>query len=585
MNILGITAYFHDSSACLMQAGQLVAAAEEERFTRKKHESDLPVQAARYCLEQAGLTIADVDKVAWFEQPIPKLARQIWMGLPNWPWRGEQHARMDAQRPQREMRQRMGYEGEIDYVSHHQAHAASAYYYSGFTEAAIMTVDGVGEWETTSYGYGDQTGMHTLATVQFPDSLGLLYSTITAYLGFKVNNDEYKVMGLAPYGQPRYVTEMRKLITNGSGGDYQLDMQYFEYMSGQRMYSEALIDLFGHPPRQRETEVKAQHQDIAHSLQKVLEEILYEKMNWLHEQKPIDKLCMAGGVALNCVANGKIRTRTPYRQVFIQPAANDAGGALGAAAEVHARSTGQKPKTGPMTHVYLGPSYTAEQVKAMLDRTPVAYTEYTARTGTMIEEAAARLDRGQVLGWYQGRMEFGPRALGARSILADPRRENMRDHINSLVKKREAFRPFAPVVPEELAHKYFDLDHPSPFMLETSTVRTPIPLPAITHVDQTARVQTTNAQTNPRYTELLYAYYRLTGIPVLLNTSFNMRGEPIVCTPEEALACFVRAQIDALVIEDIIIDRQDIPAYWKRGLDIMYVRQQEAINHRVYTFL
>lgn len=584
MNVIGISAYFHDAACCVLRDGKLVAAAEQERFTRVKFDPSLPSAALRYCLAESGLCITDIDCVAYYEDPKKKLARQLWMGLPGLRPGMDAAKKLDAGRVEREIRELFGFEGRIELVDHHLAHAASAYFFSGFPEAALFTVDGVGEWTTTAYGRAHDAEIELFEEVHFPDSLGLLYSTITSFLGFGVNDGEYKVMGLAPYGRPTHVDQVRALVRSEAGGQYRLEMRYFDFLRGNRMYSDELVELFGMAPRPAESEIDPVHKDIAKSLQVVLEEILIEKASYLHQRVPSENLCMAGGVALNCVANGRVLREGPFRRLFVQPAANDAGGALGAAALAHVRLTGTRPDSEPMQHAYLGPAFSIEDVATVLAATPIKPRDFRGDEAGLVQATVERLAAGKVVGWFSGRMEFGPRALGARSIIADPRGPEMRDRINALVKKREAFRPFAPVVLEAKAHEHFELDHPSPFMLETCQVRSKLDLPAITHVDGSARVQTVNPRQNPRFAALLAEFDRKTGCPLLLNTSFNMRDEPIVCDPVDALRCFARSQIDALVLEDFLIDRDDLPPSWIL-LGGMGGGPRPGIGHDVYTFL
>ena len=583
-NIIGISCFFHDAACCLLKDGVLIAAAEEERFSRRKHDAGIPKLAFNYCLKEGGLTIDQVDYVAYYEEPAKKLARQIWMMLPGLPSEKKVLARFDPRRPEREIREVLGYEGPIDYVGHHQAHAASSFYYSGFKDAAILTVDGVGEWDTTSFGHGNGNGLEILETVEFPHSLGLLYSTITGYLGFEVNEGEYKVMGLAPYGQPRYVDLIRKLIINQPGGQYLLDLRYFDFQSFNRMHSDEMSSLFGHPPRQPRTEILDFHKDLARSLQYVLEEILMDKLQYLQKLTGSENLCMAGGVALNCVANGRIKREGPFKQMFVQPAAGDSGGALGAAAIVYKRCTnGNTESLSILRHAYLGPSFSSEEVASFVKSTGIEARDFRGREPQLLEAVAQRLAGGRFVGWFHGRMEFGPRALGARSILADPRGEKTQERINSIIKQRESFRPFAPAVLEDRAAAHFDLDHPSKYMLETCQVKSPIKLPAITHVDGSARVQTVDEETNPRFARLLRTFEQLTGCPILLNTSFNLNYEPIVCTPVDALICFIRSGLDTLVLEDFIIDRSAISAMSKLLLQRTAQVRPDAITYKTYT--
>jgi carbamoyltransferase len=585
-NVLGLSAHFHDAAACVLVDGALVAAAQEERFSRRKHDPAIPRAAFRYCLEAAGLTLADLDAVAYYEDPVKKLDRQLWMALPSLPSLAPQALfRLDALRPEREIRELLGWEGRIEFVEHHQAHGASAYYYSGFPEAAVLTVDAVGEWATTSYARAAGARLELLEEVRFPDSLGLLYSTLTAYLGFEVNDAEYKVMGLAPYGEPAHVDKIRALVHVADGGQFRLDLRYFDFLRGPTMYSPELCRLFGRPPRQPGAEPDRFAADVARSLQAVLEEILLAKVRYLHARAPSEHLCLAGGVALNCVAVGRIAREGPFRRVFVQPAATDAGGALGAAALAHVRLTGRRPSAGPLRHVFLGPEAASDEIAALFAPGTAGVRDFRGREPDLLEATVDRLAAGRVVGWFQGRMEFGPRALGNRSILADPRDASMRERVNALVKKREAFRPFAPAVLAPRAAAHFELDHPAPFMLETCRVRSALALPAITHVDGSARVQTVDAETNPRFYRLLEAFERRTGCPILLNTSFNLRGEPIVCTPLDALRCFLRSGLDTLVLGEHLLDRADVPASWLRWFADPAPAPPPAVSESAYTLL
>jgi carbamoyltransferase len=586
-----VSAHYHDAACCIIKDGKLIAAAEEERFSKVKHDSSIPTGAFRYCLREANATIDDVDCIAYYEDPYKKASRQIATNVLDLLQNPKRRFRIDPARPERDIRQSLGFNGRIEYVDHHLSHAASAFFYSGFADAALLTVDGVGEWATTTYGRGADAHIELFEEVSFPDSLGLLYSTITAYLGFDVNDAEYKVMGLAPYGRPLYVEQMRRLLDVNERGQYRLNMEYFDFLNGERMYSERLPELFGAAPREAESELGVFHKDLAASLQRTLEDILLEKARYLHDAVPVENLCMAGGVALNCVANGRIQREGPFARLFVQPAASDAGGSLGAAAVAHTRLTGRRPELKALPHVYLGPAYSnaeiRQTVRAIFPDTSIV--DCTGRPEELIAQTAQRLADGKVIGWFQGRMEFGPRALGSRSIIADPRRPEMRDRINALVKMREAFRPFAPAVLEDKAAEHFELDHPSPFMLETCQVISPLSLPAITHVDGSARVQTVSEQSNPRFHALLAEFDRLTGCPILLNTSFNMRGDAIVLDPVDAVWCFVVSDIDALVIGDYIVDRGFKLETWNKLKEIFTARAAkkrvapESVN--VYTFL
>jgi carbamoyltransferase len=588
MNVLGLSAFFHESACCLLQHGRLVAAAEEERFSRVKHDPRLPVSAFRFCLRAGGIGITDLDAVAFYESPLKKLSRQLWAGIPegaspDLPW-------LDPGAPERAIREGLGWDGPILFFDHHLSHAASAFLFSDFPEAALLTVDGVGEWATTSYGRGRGAEVELFEEVDFPHSLGLLYATLTSYLGFEVNDGEYKVMGLAPYGEPRFLDEMRRLVSPGPGGQYRLSLDYFDFVRGRRMYSDALSRLLGEPPRRPEAEITRFHQDVARSLQAVLEEILLAKARWLHERTGLPDLCMAGGVALNVVANGRILREGPFERLFVQPAAGDSGGCLGAAALAHVQLTGERPE--PLSHVYLGPRWSAEEIAGLLTATGIQAHDFRGREAELLEAVAVRLGRGQVVGWFHGPLELGPRALGGRSLLADPRDPRMRDRLNRLVKKREAFRPFAPSVLAEHAAAHFDLDHPSPYMLETCRVTSPLDLPAVTHVDGSARPQTVDPEVAPRYAALLEAFRRRTGCPLLVNTSFNVRGEPIVASPVDALSCMGVSGIDAVVLEDFLIDRAMLPQNWADLLPAWrersrsgFARGQSAISEDLYTFV
>lgn len=591
LNVIGISAGYHDSACSLLQDGVLVAAVQEERFSRVKNDKAFPRQAFRYCLQEGGITLADIDCIAYYEDPFLKLGRQLWMGMQtniSQMRRASVIERAVSRQPQQIIRKVFGYEGPIEVVEHHLSHAASSYYFSGFDEAAILTIDGVGDWATTTYGWGKGAGIQRFEQVDFPDSLGFFYSAITGYLGFEVNEGEYKVMGLAPYGQPLYVDKVRKLIQVTSEGQYRLNRKYFAFLNEDSMYTEELCRLLGRPPRVPESEIEQFHMDVARSVQMVLEEVLLDKVRYLHNKVPSENLCMAGGVALNVVANARCLREGPFKNLFVQPAAGDAGGSLGAAAMAHVRMTGKSPSRETLRHVYLGPAASSAEVHQLLKASLASFQDFRGRQEELIAYTVARLTEGKVIGWVQGRMEFGPRSLGARSILADARHPEMRAKINALVKMREAFRPFAPAVLESKAGEHFELDHPSPFMLETCKVISPLSLPSITHVDGSARVQTVNSETSLRFAALLKEFDRRTGCPILLNTSFNMRGDPIACTPYDAIMCFVQSKIDVLVLEDFIIERSGIPPMWSLEAQRAAAeknRNGEAVGHLVYTML
>jgi carbamoyltransferase len=590
MNILGLSAFYHESTCCLLQDGILVAAASEERFSRVKHDPGLPVEAFRYCLRSGRIDVSDLDALAYYERPFDKHSRQLWAGVPE--GSSPDLAWLDPGQPERAIRERLGYEGPILTYPHHLSHAASAFFYSGFPEAAVLTVDGVGEWATTTYGHGDGASLDLFEEVRFPHSLGLLYATLTAYLGFRVNSGEYKVMGLAPYGQPRLLDRLRRLIAPGPGGSYTLDLHYFDFVRGWRMYSEALCDLLGAPPRRPGEAITPFHQDLARSLQALLEEVLLDKARYLHERTGSLRLCLAGGVALNCVANARLLREGPFERLFIPPAAGDAGGGLGAAALAHRDLSGHRPSEGPMRQAFFGPRWGAAEVASLVASTGLPAQDFRGREADLLEAVVDRLLERKVVGWFHGGMELGPRALGGRSLLADPRDPEVRERLNRMIKKREAFRPFAPSVLLAHAPLHFDLDHPSPFMLETCQVTSPLSLPAITHVDGSARPQTVDPEDCPRFAALLEAFNRRTGCPILLNTSFNVADEPIVCSPADALFGLGTSGIDALVLEDFLLDREALPegwgdllAAWQPDSGSPFVRERTVLGESLYTFV
>jgi len=544
-NIIGISALFHDSACCLIQNGVLIAAAQEERFTRIKNDSSLPVNSFAYCLSAGGITVLDVDIIAYYEMPKLKFERQIASGydVNNTLYK----KKLNPQRICYEIKEFLGYDGPIDFHTHHMSHIASAYMFSGFSESAVMVNDAVGEWATTSYAYANGSSIEIKKQINFPDSLGLFYSAITGYLGFKVNSGEYKVMGLAPYGTPKYVNLLRNLITSRNDGTYTLNQIYFDYINGKKMYSPKMEELFGMPARKPESELTSFHIDLANSLQVIINEIILKNAKFIYSITKSKNLCLAGGVALNCVANRYLRENGPFKHIFIQPASGDAGAALGAAALTYANFNKNKYRRLQLENVYLGKEYDDAHIKRLLDSANFIYTFFEDEN-LLTKKTAELLSNGFVVGWYQGRMEFGPRALGNRSILADPRNAEMRDTINLMVKKRESFRPFAPAVLAEKMTIHFDIKDESPFMLNTCDVISPLKLPAITHVDNSARVQTVSSNQNPLFYKLIYEFDKLTGCPIILNTSFNIRGEPIVECPENAIDCFINTDIDHLVI-------------------------------------
>lgn len=555
MNVLGLSCFYHDAAACLAIDGEVVAAAEEERFSREKHDNSFPANAISYCLGEAGIDVADLDRAVFYEKPVQKFDRILETAADVFPrgylffsevvprWLGTKL------RVEKKLRSEIGYRGEVEFMEHHESHAASAFHPSPFDQAAILTTDGVGEWKTTQLFRAEGDDIEPLEHIEFPDSLGLLYSTITAFLGFMVNNDEYKVMGLAPYGTPRYAEEFEQLVTVGPDGSYSLDQDFFAYTYSRRMWSREMEELLG-PPREEGEPLTDRHRDIAASLQAVLEDALLRQVEHLHDITDTGNLCMAGGVALNSAANGRIRQEMPFDRIWIQPAAGDAGGAMGAA--LH-RSPEPRHE---MTHTYLGPAHGTDAVRTVLERHDAEYREMGREE--LLAEAASRIAGGEVVGLYQGRLEWGPRALGNRSILADPRREEMVDTVNRKVKFREEFRPFAPTVLREHADTYFEVDGESPYMLFVVDVRPPRreEIPAVTHVDGTSRIQTLRRGTNPFYYDLIDRFREETGVPILLNTSFNLKGMPIVNTPEEAYAdCFAESGMDLMLTPDFLVER------------------------------
>lgn len=584
MKILGISCFYHDAAAALCLDGAVVAAAEEERFSRKKHDAGFPKQAIEFCLRHAGLKIADIDYVVFYEKPFVKMERLLASYVATWPrsyrsfvtampvWLREKMHIPSA------IRRETGYEGEILFTDHHVAHAASCFLCSPFEEAAIFTIDGVGEWNTASYGTGRGGRVEVTHEINFPHSLGLLYSAFTGYLGFRVNDGEYKVMGMAPYGEPRYADKVRQLVEINDDGSFRLNMDYFAYHYRLENLTPRFIELFG-PPRPPESVFYTERlypgkdlpgwdddwarncqrfADIAHSIQEVTEEAMLKTAAFLHKETGMEYLCMAGGVALNCVANGEVLRKTPFKDIWIQPGAGDSGAAIGAALYVHNTVLGN-PRKWVMDQAYLGPSFSEESIRRWLDEQRIPYTEYSAEE---LPRVVARLvAEKNVVGFYHGRMEFGPRALGARSILADPRTAEMKDILNEKIKHREQFRPFAPAVLAERAGDYFELGTAdAPYMLIVGEVKPEkrAAIPAVTHADNTARPQTVRRETNPRYYDIIAEFEKLTGVPVIINTSFNVRGEPIVLTPSQAYRCFATTDMDYVVLERFVVAKKDI---------------------------
>jgi len=571
--ILGLSFFYHDSAAVLLKDGEIVFAAQEERYTREKHDEDIPLHAVRAALAFAGITINDVSAVGFYEKPLLKFFDRILSTyFKVWP-RGlfsYHHAMQEWMTrklwiPQH-IRKELKYKGEIFFIPHHEAHAASSFFCSGFPDATIVTVDGVGEWATTTFGKGEGKTLSLKKEIHFPHSLGLLYSAITYYLGFKVNSAEYKVMGLAPYGQPKYMEEMRKLIEVKEDGSFRLNMEYFTYEYGLRMTGRKLERLLGHPRRDSEGPLEQFHKDVARSLQEITEEVMLKIVRHAKEVCPSRYLCLAGGVALNCVANGKILRTGLFDDIFIQPAAGDAGGALGSALLLwHRLHDGARlPR---MEQVYLGDAFSTEEIETLLRKEGYAFEKLS--DAALIERVSGLLEGENVIGWFQGRMEYGPRALGNRSIIADARNAANWQKVNLKIKFRESFRPFAPTVLEERTKDYFDLDRPSPYMLLVADVQPDKrkEIPAVTHVDGSARIQTIRRDQNPKYYDLIKAFADRTGCPVIINTSFNVRGEPIVRSPEDALNCFLHTHMDYLVLGNCLLSKENMSQVSKEAHD------------------
>jgi carbamoyltransferase len=593
--ILGISAFYHDSAAAIVADGDIIAAVQEERFTRKKNDARFPKNAIQYCLAEAGVELADIDHVVFYEKPLLKFERLLETyhafaprgfgsfikSMPLW-LREKLFQKDMLLRDLKELCPRVALDNKLLFTEHHQSHAASAFYPSPFREAVILTMDGVGEWATTSVSIGRDNKIEPLREQQFPHSLGLLYSAFTYYTGFKVNSGEYKVMGLAPYGTPRFArTILDNLVDLKDDGSFRLDQSYFDYCTGLTMTSPKFDDLFGGPPRRADELLTDHHMDLAASIQAVTEEIVLRVTRSLADEFKLPNLCVAGGVALNCVANGRVLRDGRFERIWVQPAAGDAGGALGAALAVQHDMLGAPRKLNGhldgMKGSYLGPSFKQPDIERRLTESNAVFS--VLQDDDLIEATVDALTDGKAVGWFQGRMEFGPRALGARSILGDPRSPDMQRTLNLRVKYRESFRPFAPAVLREDVAEWFDLDADSPYMLIVAGVAerhrramTPeedrlfgidklnIPrssIPAVTHVDYSARVQTVHEETNPQFHLLLSQFKHRTGCPVLVNTSFNVRGEPIVCTPEDAFRCFMGSEIEVLVVGDCFLRKEE----------------------------
>ncbi|HZK92953.1 MAG TPA: carbamoyltransferase [Prolixibacteraceae bacterium] len=594
MFILGISAFYHDSAACLLQDEVIVAAVQEERFTRIKNDSQFPSSSIEFCLQFAEIKLSDVDYVVFYEKPFLKFERIIetyvsfaprglssfWKSMPLWIKEKLFQKNTIIQKLQL-IDPLWKYDGEnLLFTDHHQSHAASAFYPSPFNQAVILTLDGVGEWDTTTVALGSENNIEFLKEIKFPHSIGLLYSAFTYYLGFKVNCDEYKMMGLAPYGKPIFVDTICKHLIDVKGdGSFRLNMKYFDYGTGLRMTNHRFHTLFGAGPRQNSAEITGFHMDIACSIQKVTEDILLRMVNQLHRSYGYENLCLAGGVALNCVANGRILRESPFKNIWIQPAAGDAGGALGAAYAIYYKHL-NNPRANPlgsdkMKNALLGPSFRKNQIETILRKNKLSF--YKLDDELYFRKIAKEIANGKIIGWFDGRMEYGPRALGSRSILGDARNPSMQMTMNLKIKCRESFRPFAPAILEEFVNDYYDIKSPSPYMLlvdylknghriavgpEGSNlagidllkqVRSNVP--AITHVDYSSRIQTVNSISNGNFYRLIKSFYELTGCPMIINTSFNRMDEPIVCSPDDAISCFLRSDIDILAIENFVVEK------------------------------
>jgi carbamoyltransferase len=627
--ILGISAFYHDSAACLVVDGEIIAAAQEERFTRVKHDHHFPVHAARYCLREAGLAAEELDYVGFYDKPLLKFDRLLetyldyapagfpsfLKAMPLWMkeklWMPDlirtEIAKADGVEDQRAAKKAgKKFRWKLLFGDHHESHAASAFYPSPFEEAAILTIDGVGEWATSSIGIGRGSEIELLKELRFPDSLGLLYSAFTYYTGFKVNSGEYKVMGLAPYGEPKYVDLIRDHLAEiREDGSVRMNHECFSYSQGLRMTNRAFDRVFGGRPRAPESQITQREMDLARSIQVITEEAMLKMARFVHQETGMRRLCLAGGVALNCVANGRVLREGPFADIWIQPAAGDAGGAIGIALAIWHRYLGKprvsaektgawRPRNGArdpggnvppyadgMKGSYLGPRNTPEEIESFLSERNAPYEKFCREE--LPNRVAELLAAGKIVGLHQGRMEFGPRALGGRSILGDPRSASMQSAMNLKIKYRESFRPFAPSVLREHVADWFDLDGDSPYMLLVAEVleshrrkltseeeklwgiaKLNVPrseIPAVTHVDYSTRIQTVRRETNPLYREIIEAFRELTGCPLIVNTSFNVRGEPIVCTPADSYRCFMRTEMDFLVLEDYVLDKQEQPAF------------------------
>ncbi len=572
MYVLGVSCYYHDSSATLLKNGKIVAAAEEERFTRKKHDEGFPINAIKYCLKSQNITIKEVDYVGFYEKPLLKFERLLYQHLQSFPKSYKAFLSSTPSWINEKLRiiktiiKKLKYNGDVLFIPHHMAHAASSFLVSPFRESAIVTVDGVGEWTTTTVGYGKNNKIELINEIRFPHSLGLLYSTLTAYLGFKVNNSEFKVMGLASYGlkdknKNPYYKKLKKAIDVKEDGSFRLDMTYFKYHYADRMPSEKLCKMLGGPIRKPESKLTQKHKNIAAALQMITEETLFKILKYVHKKTKGDNLVLSGGVALNSVFNGKVLKNSPFKKVWIQPAAGDGGTSLGVAQHIYNVVLGKK-RDYVMDSASFGPGFSTREINQFLDENEINYSVFKNKK-ELVKKTAGLIYEDNVVGWFQGRMEFGPRALGNRSILANPLNPKMKKILNKKVKHRESFRPFAPVVCREDTKKFFECDSPLPQPTDFMLMVYPIKkkwhkkLPSVTHVDGSGRLQTIRKKQNRLYYDLIKEFGKISGVPMLINTSFNIRGEPIVCTPYDAYTCMMGTGIDYMILDKFLIKRKD----------------------------
>mgnify|MGYP001574766054 FL=1 len=573
MYILGISCYYHDSSAALLKDGKIVAAAQEERFTRKKHDISFPINAIKFCLEAENITIKDINFIGFYEKPFLKFERLLYQHLETFPFSYKTFLSSmpswfnEKLRVIKKIKKELKYKKDVLFIEHHLAHAA-AFLLSPFKKAAILTIDGVGEWTTTAYGIGEENNITLLKEIKFPSSLGLLYSTITAYLGMKVNNSEYKVMGLAPFGNMNqssnpYYQKLKKVVDIKDDGSYRLNMTYFKFHYSNRMPSKKLCELLDGPTKKPNSEITQRHKDIAAALQLITEEVIIKILNYIYKKTNLENLIISGGVALNSVANGKILKKTPFKSLWSQPDPGDGGTSIGVASYIHYSILNNK-RNFELKTAYLGPEFSNEEIKKFLNKNKIKYLEF-ASNEELTKKTAQLIFNNNVVGWFQGKMECGPRALGSRSILSNACNPKMQEILNLKVKHREKFRPFAPVVCEDNALTYFETDYPIPLLTDFMLMVYPIKeqwhekIPAVTHVDGSGRLQTIRRNQNSLYYDLIKEFGKLSGIPILINTSFNIRGEPIVCTPYDAYKCMMGTEIDFLVMGNLLIKRTDNP--------------------------